>query len=87
VREGGGKKTWVFLMVSSRLHPAVAVESGAWENRSGYLTADHSRKGSGTSQKKSRALVKGSRTGAEEVKLRTGGWVSRACGGMDASVT
>jgi hypothetical protein len=24
VREGGGKKTWVGLMVSSRLHPALA---------------------------------------------------------------
>jgi hypothetical protein len=23
VQEGGGKKTWVFLMVSSRLHPGL----------------------------------------------------------------
>jgi hypothetical protein len=32
VREGGGKKTWVFLRVSSRLHPAF----GGWPDLRGY---------------------------------------------------
>jgi hypothetical protein len=35
VREGGGKKTWVGLMVSSRLHPALVVArlAGVWTLR------------------------------------------------------